>query len=46
MKIILNRMVSRCKWGSSYPGIASIQGIVKTVMNLMFIGPCIIMIVE
>jgi len=36
MKIILNRMVSRYKWSSSYSGIASIQAIVKTAMNIRF----------
>jgi hypothetical protein len=37
VKIILNRMVSRCKWDSSYPGIVSIQATVKTAMNLRFL---------
>jgi hypothetical protein len=37
MKITLNILVSKCKWGSSYSGIVSIQAIVKTTINLCFL---------
>jgi hypothetical protein len=37
MKITLKRMVSRCKWVSTYSGIVLIQENVKTAMNLRFL---------